>query len=883
MNTEERGRGLYTGTRLTISRKRQLNSLYPQNNNAVMLRIIQVSPRFLDLHIPKYRPIKSLKTVLTAILEYVSINFTSEVKMIFTLSWLKEYVEFDMSPEELAHSLTMGGLEVEAVEYRGKGLDNIVVAQILETRPHPGADKLQLCLVTDGERSYDIVCGATNMKAGDKVALAKIGAHLPPGPKFPEGLKIKKAKIRGEVSEGMLCAENEIGIGQESEGIMILPDTAKIGSRLVEELGLDDVVFEIGITPNRPDCLSLTGVAREVAVLSGTTVKYPDLSVQESGDEIAGLAKVELLDSDKCPRYSCRVIRGVTIAPSPQWLKTKLESSGIRSINNVVDVTNYVLLELGQPLHAFDYNLLSGHKIIVRAAERGETIETLDGIERKLTEEDLLICDAEKPVALAGIMGGATTEVSEGTTDILLESAYFNPVTVRQTSRSTGLRSESSYRFERGVDPNGIVDALDRASELIRELAGGEVAKGRIDEYPNPIEPCEVRLSIERMNKMLGTDIDEKEITRLMNWLGLGHRKTKAGEMLFLVPTYRVDITREIDLIEEIARLYGYNNIPTTLPSVTMKTEINDSGKKVKQKFKSILVSRGYYEVINYSFDDPEALAHFDNNEALSILNPLTNESSAMRTSLLPGIIRNAVLNLNHQAQELKLFEIGKAYFPEGAGNLPKEVNKIAGAAAGRRGVEYWEKDEVDFFDLKSVLESAFDSLSITKYTKFESTHSYGFLHPGKSAAITVDGKDAGYIGEIHPELRDRLGVSKRLYVFEISLDIISSASQAHKPTFTPLPKFPSVRRDIALIVDSETPVSSVLDEIEKSGSNLIEDAQVFDVFTGNPVEEGKKSIAVSLQMRAADKTLTEEEINKAQEKTVRNLELALGAQLRTI
>ncbi len=803
--------------------------------------------------------------------------------MIFTLSWLKEYVDFDMSPEELAHSLTMGGLEVEAVEYQGKGLDDVVTAEILETKPHPGADKLTLCDVTDGETNYKIVCGATNMKAGDKVALAKIGAHLPPGPKFPEGLKIKKAKIRGEVSEGMLCAENEIGIGQESEGILILPQATKVGSSIIEELALDDVVFEIGITPNRPDCLSLTGVAREVAALSGTTVKYPDLSVQESGDKITGLAKVELLDSEKCPRYSCRVIKGVKIAPSPQWLKTRLESSDIRSINNVVDVTNYVLLELGQPLHAFDYNLLSDHKIIVRAAAQGETIETLDGVERKLTEEDLLICDAEKPIALAGVMGGATTEVSEGTTDILLESAYFDPVTVRKTSKSTGLRSESSYRFERGVDPNGIINALDRASELIRELAGGEVSGGRIDEYPNPIEPEKAKLSIERANKMLGSVLDEKDITRLLKELGIEHIETKEGEMHFLVPTYRVDITREIDLIEEIARLHGYNNIPTTLPSVTMKTETKNSGDKVKQRFKSILTSRGYYEVINYSFDDPEVLTLFEKHDTLSILNPLTTESSAMRTSLMPGLIRNAVLNLNHQAQDIKLFEIGKSYYPQDENNLPKEVNKIAAVAAGRRGAEYWEKEEVDFFDLKSVLENAFESLLANNNIKFESNHSYGFLHPGKSAAIEIDGKGAGYIGEIHPDLRDKLDISKRLYVFEIDLDIISSVSEAHRTTFTTLPKFPSVRRDIALIVDAQTPASGILDEIEKSGSNLIEDAQVFDVFTGDPVEQGKKSVAVSLQMRAADKTLTEEEINKAQEKTVRNLELALGAQLRTI
>ena len=803
--------------------------------------------------------------------------------MIFTLSWLKEYVDFDISPEELAQSLTMGGLEVEALEYQGKGLDNIVTAEILETKPHPGADKLTLCVVTDGESNYDIVCGATNMKTGDKVALAKIGAHLPPGPKFPEGLKIKKAKIRGEVSQGMLCAENEIGLGEESDGILILPESARLGSAIVEELSLDDVIFEVGITPNRPDCLSLVGVAREVAALSGTTVKYPDLSVQESGEDIAGLARVELLDSEKCPRYSCRVINGVSIGPSPQWLKRRLESSGIRSINNVVDVTNYVLLELGQPLHAFDYNLLAEHKIVVRAANKDERIETLDGVERKLTEEDLLICDAEKPIALAGVMGGATTEVSDTTTDILLESAYFDPVTVRKTSKSKGLRSESSYRFERGVDPNGIVSALDRASQLIMELAGGTIAKGCIDEYPNKIEPQKVSLSIPRLNNMLGTELKENDITPLMNSLGIELLETNSDELSFLVPTYRVDIIREIDLIEEVARLHGYDNIPTTLPSVRMKTETKKEADTVKTRFKNLMVSNGYYEVINYSFDDPEALSLFEKSDTLSILNPLTSENSAMRTSLLPGLIRNAVLNLNHQAQEVKLFEIGKVYIPGDEGSLPTETTKLAGACAGIRGREYWNKEDIDFFDLKSVLESAFSSFSLTSEIGYTNTHDLSFLHPGKSAAISLDGESIGYIGEVHPDLRDRLNISKRLYVFEVDVDTVSRASKALKPKFTTLPKFPSVRRDIALIVDAGTPVSGILEEIEKTGSNLIEDAQVFDVFTGNPVDEGKKSVAVSLQLRAADKTLTEEEINKVQDKTVKKLELALGAQLRTI
>ena len=721
------------------------------------------------------------------------------------------------------------------------------------------------------------------MKAGDKVALAKIGAHLPPGPKFEEGLKIKKAKIRGEVSQGMLCAENEIGLGEESDGILILPESTALGLSIVEALSLDDVVFEIGITPNRPDCLSLTGVAREVAALSGTSVKYPDLSVSETGEGIESLASVELLDPEKCPRYSCRVIKGVKIGPSPKWLKTRLESSGIRAINNVVDVTNYVLLELGQPLHAFDYNLLSDHKIIVRAAKDGEKIETLDGVERKLTSEDLLICDAEKPVALAGVMGGATTEVSDGTTDVLLESAYFDPVTVRKTSKSTGLRSESSYRFERGVDPNGIINALDRATELIKELSGGEIAKGRIDEYPEAIEPSEVGLSTQRLNKLLGVELEETEIIRLMGAIGLTHNGTEAGVMSFQIPTFRVDITREIDLVEEIARLHGYGNIPSTLPSVTMKTETKPSRDKVKEKIKSILVSGGYYEVINYSFEDPEALKDYSPKDPLSILNPLTTESSSMRTSLLPGIVRNALLNLNHQAQEVRLFEIGKVYLPEGDNSLPEEINKIAGASTGRRGREYWDKGEADYYDIKSALQGALDSLSISNIVRFESAQGFTFLHPGQSAVITVDGQEAGYVGEIHPNLREKLDISKKLFVFEIDIDLISRATEAKKPAFKPLPKFPSVRRDLALIVDADTPASGILEEIEKSGSNLIENAEVFDVFTGGSVEEGKKSVAVSLQLRAADKTLTEEEINKAQEKTVKKLELALGARLRTI
>ncbi len=803
--------------------------------------------------------------------------------MKFTLNWLKDYIDFDLSPEELSDSLTMAGLEVEDIIYQGKGLDNVVSAQILELDSHPNAEKLSLCKVTDGENTYPIVCGATNMKAGDKVALAKIGANLPPGPKFEDGLKIKKAKIRGEVSEGMLCAENELGLGEESDGILILSGSANLGDPIATVLGLNDVIFEVGITPNRPDCLSVIGVAREVAALTGQTVKHPDSSVSESGDDISSIAKVELQDSEKCPRYSCRVIKNVSIGPSPDWLKRRLEASDIRSINNVVDITNYILLEFGQPLHAFDYDLLEDHKIVVRAANEEEIIKTLDDVERKLTSSDLLICDGKRPVALAGVMGGANTEVSEKTKNVLLESAYFEPVTVRKTSKATGLRSESSYRFERGVDPNAVVKALDRAAELIRELGDGEIAKGFIDEYPNPIEPGEVKLSLERTNKVLGTDISPEELARIANGLEFEELESNGDEHTFRIPTFRVDITREIDLIEEAARLHGYDNIPTTLPAVAMSSDKVNINKVVQDRLKEVLISSGFYEVINYSFEDHELLSLINKSDALKILNPLTTESSVMRTSMLPGLLKNGILNLNHQEQDLRLFEIGRVYLPIENSALPNEIRKIAALATGRRTPEFWGKEEFDFFDFKSILERGFETLINKEDVEFLDAQEIGFLHPGKSARILVNNSEIGYMGELHPDLSEKLEITKKLYVLELDLDELANISKQKNKTFKPLPKFPSVRRDIALIVDESTPVGGILEEINKIGSSLIEDAAIFDVYTGEHVEEGKKSVAVSLHLRATDKTLTEEEINKVQEKTLKKLGLALGAELRTI
>ncbi|MGH7800968.1 MAG: phenylalanine--tRNA ligase subunit beta [Thermodesulfobacteriota bacterium] len=871
--------------------------------------------------------------------------------MRFTLSWLKEYVDFDASPEELAESLTMVGLEVESLEYMGKGLEDVFVAEIIDIRPHPNASKLVICDVTDGRKLYNIVCGAKNMKAGDKVALARAGTKLPPSVRFPEGLLIQTTKIRGELSEGMLCAENELGIGEDSflseglttggEGILILPEYAMIGERLVDALGLDDVVIEIGVTPNRPDCLSIIGIAREVAAILETKVKYPDYGVLEEGEDIESLAAVEVLDVDGCPRYSCRLITDVKIAPSPDWLKTRLEASGIRSINNVVDVTNFILLELGQPLHAFDHNLLDGRKIIVRSAKNGELIETIDGIKRTLSHDDLVICDARKPIALAGVMGGANTEISEKTRDILLESAYFNPARVRRTSKRTNLKSQSSYRFERGIDPNGVVKAVDRASELIRKVAKGKVAKGKIDIYPSPIRPKEVAISTRRINSILGTDIKAEKIKEIAERLEIQALTVKDGEISLCVPTFRVDLMREVDLIEEVARHYGYGGIPLTLPVVPMKTGNSKREKNLENKLKEILPSFGFLEVVNYSFDDPELLSLYNDNEQLKILNPLTKESSVMRTNLIVGILRNVSLNLNHQVQDIRIFEIGKVYFPvvslpnppkengssklvlspsaslracpelaEGVnsdeglttGGLPKEITKISGAATGKRQPELWDKEEFDFFDMKGILERVFEAFSISQYVRFVDSsirHAYPeqgrrahgspqddaseirFLHPGKSARVLAEGEELGFFGELHPEFQEKLGLSKRVYIFEIDLEKLISLEKTVEKKFASLPKFPSVRRDIALVVDDNISLGEILNEIRKVKSPLIEDLRVFDVFKGGHLSQGKKSVAVSMILRATDKTLTDEEVNEVQKMAISGLQKALGAELR--
>ena len=804
--------------------------------------------------------------------------------MIFPLGWLTDYLKIDVSPEELGEMLTMAGLELEALEDKGKALAGIRVARINSIQKHPNADRLSLCEVTDGQSRYAVVCGADNMKEGDKVALAVDGTVLPPTSKFPDGLSIKRSRIRGEDSEGMLCSADEMALSGNSDGIMILSPKAELGTSMSDQIGYHGVIFEVGITPNRPDCMSIFGIAREVSAILGESLQKPDFSVKERGEDISQRVTVEVADAAACPRYCCRLIEGVRIGPSPSWLQQRLEYCGIRSVNNVVDVTNFVLLEQGQPLHAFDYDKIDQGRISVRKAGEGETIKTLDGINRKLLAEDLVICSADRPIALAGIMGGFDTEIEDSTRNVLLEAAYFSPVGIRKTSKRTGLKSESSVRFEKGIDINNVSFALDRAAELISQLSGGTVARGTVDIYTDPVIPKEISLSVDKVRELIGVSTDSHEIEELLLSLELEVLSRTDEELLLRVPTFRVDVEREVDIVEEVARLLGYDNIPSVLPEVPMVARKPNVITVMEKRLRDIFVSYGFLEVINYSFESPELLRKFGFEDSIRILNPISQELSEMRMSILPSLVKNVKLNLSRQNQDVRLFESAKVFYPKNMDQLPNEVKKFAAIATGKRAPEIWEGDKFDFFDIKSVLERSLEVLSVDSRVDFGSISAdHGFLWPGKSSALLVDGNVLGLVGELHPHLLEKLEIGESLYVLELDLSLLSVVYTSFKRKFSPLPKFPSLRRDIALVVDDAVPVREILSVIKKADSGIIENARVFDIYRGDSLERGKKSVALSLILRDRERTLTDEDANSVQQDVLRSLEKTIGAELRSV
>ncbi|TLM62526.1 MAG: phenylalanine--tRNA ligase subunit beta [Deltaproteobacteria bacterium] len=801
-----------------------------------------------------------------------------------TLNWLKEYVEFDLLPEVLAHRLTMAGLEVDAMEKLGDGLDSVIVARLDDVRPHPDADRLTLCTVATGSGIEQVVCGATNHRAGDLVALAQVGTEL------PGGLKIKKSKIRGQESCGMLCSLTELGLAASSEGILILPPGLELGVPVFAALGLKDVRFELGLTPNRPDCLSVVGVAREVCAMAGSPLKLPQPALAESGPPAAGRTSVTIEDADLCPRYAARLIEGVRIGPSPEWMVRRLETVGMRSINNVVDVTNFVMMELGHPLHAFDFSYLRGRRIVVRRARDGDRFVTLDGQERLLAGSDLVICDGEGPVALAGIMGGENSEVRPETVDILLESAYFNPSAIRRTSKRLGLHTESSHRFERGADVEMVPLALDRAAALIVELAGGQIAAGMVDAYPATLPKRQLTISAQRTSKLLGMDVDAGEIHKVLNSIGLTCDfilDRRDGALTVDVPHFRPDIEREIDLIEEVARLLGYDRIPVTMPVSSLSSQPLPRHLQLERRLCDEMASLGFAEVVNYSFvsagsverlglaaDDPR-------RRTVQLLNPLTEEQAVMRTTLVPSLLDTAARNIAYRTEDLALFELRPVFQPVPGEELPRESLRLTALLSGRREPLGWAQQSAgcDFFDIKGTVEELLECLNIGD-VRWPSEHGESFYHPGKSCAVEAGSVRLGTLGEIHPEVQRVFDLPQPVYLLDLDAEALFAAAGKHR-SFRPLSRYPDVERDSAFLIDEAVSAQQVLDTLSQVRLKDLESIVLFDVYRGTSLPPGKKSLAIRARYRALDRTLTDEIVQGLHGKLVQALQKSLGAELR--
>ncbi|MCD6400029.1 phenylalanine--tRNA ligase subunit beta [candidate division WOR-3 bacterium] len=785
-----------------------------------------------------------------------------------SLSWLKDYISIDMNIDDLADALTMAGLEVEYVSDRYSYLNSVVVGRVVEIETHPNADKLKLCHVDISNRIISVVCGAPNVKKGILAPCAL------PGAAFPSGTILEKCSIRGEVSEGMLCSAVELGLGANSGGIMELKENLIVGDTLHQALDLSDPVLEIDLTPNRPDCLSIIGTAREVAAFQKTKLTYPVISLPESDGDIADFTSVTILDPDLCPRYSARLVFDIKIAPSPFWLQDRLISLDLKPINNIVDITNFVMMETGQPLHAFDLDRLAKNKIVVRTAKKGETLTTIDQKQRLLSPEMLMICDGEKPVALAGIMGGLNSEIKQSTTRILLESAYFDPVCIRKTSKKTGLATDASHRFERGTDPNGTITALNRATQLIAEICGGNLIGNIIDEYPKPVPDRNIILSADSTNRRLGTKLSQNDIKQYLSSIEFKVEKIDDDQLRIIPPSFRVDISSFEDLTEEIARLYGYNHIKTTFPLIP--AEAVRPSKKIDSRYriKRLLVGLGFTETITYSFinklscDRLELKSDDPKRRIMNVLNPIAEDQSVLRTSLIPGLLETMHYNITMQNKNLKLFEIGNVFFNTGKeDSQPDEVEMLAGLWTGKRMDDSWlsSKESCDFYDIKGGVEELLRNLRITniKFTRMR-PEDCCYTKPGYTAQLFVGNKSIGILGEVLPQVLKNYDLKQQAYIFELNADnlieLIPDIMSAK-----PLPKFPSTSRDVTLIVDKDIEAFNIIKSVEAINEDLIENLYLLDVYEGSPIPAGKKSISLRITYRSAFETLEDKMINSLQ------------------
>ena len=798
--------------------------------------------------------------------------------MLVPLKWLREFVDFPLSAQELSDTLTMSGLEVDGIEKRHAGMDKVITAKVTAVEPHPKADRLRLASVDTGQGTETIVCGAPNLHEG------MVGALALPGARLGEDMLVKKAKIRGVESVGMLCSERELGLSDDHSGIIELPQTLAPGMSLVEALDLETEVLEIAVTANRGDALSILGVARDVAAICKIPLKMPAINFSEHEPPITDDMEITVADTKGCPRYAARLVRGVKIGPSPLWMADRLTACGLRPISNVVDVTNYILMERGQPLHAFDYRHLAKGRIHVRQAEEGEHFTTLDEQERILKKEMLLICDGERPVAIAGIMGGLNSEIEDDTENVLIESAFFDPISIRRTSKTLGLSTEASYRFERAIDMAGCAAAADRAAQLMVDLAGGKVAAGVIDAYPTPYTPLKVKFSVKRTAAFLGLPLGKNEVVEPLERLGI---EVKAGqdEDTFIAepPAHRPDLERPEDLAEEVARLVGFNHIPEKTPKGDISARPRAWNQQVREKARDLMAAQGFDEAISYSFAHPKAVDQMgfapddSRRRVVKLLNPLSEDQSVLRTSLLAGLLAALGRNLAHRQNEVALFEVGKVFLAKEGEKLPEEPTRLAGVLCGLAEPASWWAGEkpAALAHAKGAVEYLADGLNLGQPGFEAPGQAPPYMDPAAYCQIALDGFNLGEVGKISPAIAEAFDLDGPVFVFDLDFDFIVQKSSPAK-SFTHLPRFPEVVRDVAIVVEKQMGAGHVLAAARspesKVARNWLKKVELFDLYRGKPLPKDKKSLGLRFTYRDDERTLVEKEVQPLHDEIVQSL-----------
>ena len=796
--------------------------------------------------------------------------------MKISYNWLKRYIDLKLSPEELKDKMTFAGIEVEAVEELGKELRQIKIAHVVKCEQHPNAEKLSVCQVDDGTETVQVICGAPNCKDGIKVAFAGIGTQI-------QDFKIKKAKLCGEMSFGMLCSEDELGISDNHDGIMILPEDASIGTDLASYLGIEDTCYDVEITPNRPDLLGIIGIARDLSALLKLPLNLPESKLNESNESIEDHLSLENEIPEFCTRYTARIIKNVKIKESPDWLKKQLISVGLRPINNVVDITNFVMMEFGHPLHAFDYSLINGKKIIVRKAKENEEFPALDEVTYKLKKDDIVIADEKRAIALAGIIGGENSHITSETKDIVIEAANFLYSSIRKTSGRTKISTDSSYRFERDITDEIAELTSIRACELILEIAGGELLKGKLDSFPSKKELGKVSIRPSRVKKILSIDVPLKQIIEYLTALGLNLINKSEDNLEFGIPYYRKDLTREIDLIEEVIRLNGYNNVPTFLKSQNI---MNKPIFYARRKVEDTLVNYGFSEVINWNFGDPNDLDKFNINKEdqrrnfAELKNPLGDSFSIMRSMLLPSLLKNALYNINHGQKNFRIFELKKVFTRKDE-KLATEKLHLSGILSGELDPVYWKdnSEQLDFYDVKGIMEDILAELKVENCEYQVSDEP--FYQPGLGAALVIDGQNIASLGKIDPKIAAEYDVDIPIFAFDIDLEAIFVMNIFHDPVFENIPKFPPVLRDISFMISKEHKYADIIETIKKAGKNSISKIVLFDEFAGKNIKEGFHSLTFSLVFSSDTKTLTDGYINNILIKVIKVLKNSYNAEMR--